>query len=1177
MKIMKHKNILIITLCVVIVAVIIAAVIFLVNNKSKNREMNTMSESITEMSQTDSAGSLDMNGKNETVSIVTPPDKPAYYDALTDMLRKNLGSDIDIKEISWTDLTSSLKSGNNDVVILPNADVIPFGSAPAVDRYLKNGGKLLTLGGPPLSTTLYPSGDNWLTRENLILQNPDRQILFDFGNGIGSKGWSRSTDTPKNGQSVETGDFDSPDGSDSLHVVLANVAGWDVISRHVIIPQGCNTIGLYAKGGPNTTFLSVELDEKDKSRWYAVFPVTDKWQYIVLTADDFKYWSDNTSVGRGGDGDKVSIGNVNNFVVGIAFSGIKPGANEYWIDSVCAVKTDNLAEQSLIIDGLSPDWKFYPITNGDKAVAFENQIFVSSRNYILPQSLFSPSPRPQGTGYKRGREARFVPLIEVYDSKNLRSGFLAWMFVNSNASGTGAYNSSIIAGFGTSDPAFYNNDGIAAVLDVVRTMLNDTMFIEAGATEYLYVDSETKSVPLGAYIRGKNADGLTMDIDLYKNGDQIKHDEYDLSQATWKISKNGEKLYNQGENYDLSSGKPDSITVTLKKDGQNIDRISHEIVFWSPKPESERKYITVSNNEFMRDGKPLRLYGVNFMPSSGIGVNAENGEYFEYYVSSESYDPDVFYKDLLRVKEIGFNAVSLFVYYDTAMQTKNMLHLIDMCDRLGLVVDLSLRPHSDPFNFDEQEVIDTIKSLHISELDNVSAYDIAWERTFGSYEPSYSNSVGRKAYDSLWERWVVDNYGSINDAEKTWGCSIPRNGSIITSPSDDMLRTDGDYSKMVAAYRRFVNDLISEKHNDVCDAIKAYDPNHLISSRVGSSGLPLLDPGSDMGYDYQALATAFDFMSPEGYLINGDFNTAEQGIFTNAYARYCKPDSPVVWKEFGYSIWTGSNFNGSEQIQEVQADYYKKIYDMAITGHTGGMFCWWFPGGYRTNENSDFGVINPDGSDRLVTGVIRAERDVFLNQPLLGEPDIFFEIDPEMSVTGIKAVYENIKDDFLSAVKSGKIVAFKDISDGTDTSTVPDTAVGGGTAGAENPSEYVNGDFREVYVKLSDGSWKRVNFGDTVSLPAGPIEIKAIMGNTLRAEWLSESTSKAAYVSLVSTAKSGITFDMPLAENVKYLGILTQEFKLCDSFENKTVIAFRFSIKNRFPFGTPFEFTVTPK
>ncbi|MCL2159443.1 MAG: beta-galactosidase, partial [Oscillospiraceae bacterium] len=894
----------------------------------------------------------------------------------------------------------------------------------------------------------------------------------------------------------------------------------------------------------------------------------------------FVYWHDSSAAGRGGPGDQINFDNVSFFGIGLALShvSVSQGAHEFWFDGVCLLDFEQLSEPALVLDGLSPEWKFYPITNGAKATAFQNQIFVSERDYALPGELFSPSPRPQGTGYGRERELRFVPLIEVFDEKGLRSGYLAWMYINQTARSAGRdYNSSIIASFGSSDPTFYSGSGGEAVLEVVKALLGDAFFVEAGSDEYIYVESETKSIPIGAYVRAKSGEGLTVELELYKSGEIIHKDSLDLSSLKATNKKNDVGLYNISQKYDMASGGPDKIAFTLKKDGLPIDFISHEIVMWSPKPEAERQYITASGNEFMRGGEALRLYGVNYMPSSGIGVNAENGAYFEYYVSSQSYDPDVIQNDLQRVKEIGFNSVSVFVYHHTAQETKNMLHLIDMCDKLGLYVDLSIRPYADPFNLDEAQVADMISLLHIAQLDNIVAYDIAWERYFGTYEGSYGNPSGRKAYDGLWRDWIERNYGSLENAEAIWGYKAPKSGAEAVGPTDEMLRTGGAYDTMVAAYRRFVDGLVSEKHNYVKDLIMEHDPNHLVSTRTGSQGgVPLADPG-DMGYDYEALSNGLDFMSPESYAINGRLETSDQGVFTNVYSRYAKPGAPVMWKEFGQHVWNGSNFADKTEELRLQAEYYDAIYEMMLSGHTGAAYCWFWPGGYRVNEGSDYGIINPDGSDRPVTQVIRDHAQRFYAQPPLGEPDIFFEVDRDLSSSGIKAMYEAMQDDFVDAVKSGKTIAFADAATGKDTASVSDAAIGGGTAGAKNPARWVDGEFRAVYIKLSDGSWKRIRRGETVKLDSGPVEIKLVMGNTKNSAWLSANENDSAYISLVSSENSDVAFEIPLAERVEHLGTLTQEFVLCENFDKQAAIAFRFGIKDRFVFGDIFEFNVAEK
>lgn len=151
------------------------------------------------------------------------------------------------------------------------------------------------------------------------------------------------------------------------------------------------------------------------------------------------------------------------------------------------------------------------------------------------------------------------------------------------------------------------------------------------------------------------------------------------------------------------------------------------------------------------------------------------------------------------------------------------------------------------------------------------------------------------------------------------------------------------------------------QHIVACDYIRSIDPNHLISARSGdASTIPLVDPGI-YGYDYDAMSAALDTVSPESYALSDDDKSLRQGVFTNIYARYANPDNAVQWMEFGKSIWTGSNFTDNRKMRRFQAEYYRRFFDMLLAGHTAGMFCWWFVGGYRIGENSDFGILDPDG------------------------------------------------------------------------------------------------------------------------------------------------------------------------------------------------------------------------
>jgi len=77
------------------------------------------------------------------------------------------------------------------------------------------------------------------------------------------------------------------------------------------------------------------------------------------------------------------------------------------------------------------------------------------------------------------------------------------------------------------------------------------------------------------------------------------------------------------------------------------------------------------------------------------------------------------------------------------------------------------------------------------------------------------------------------------------------------------------------------------------------------------------------------------------------------------------------------------------------------------------------------NENSDFGIINPDGSDRPVTKVIREEGARFLSATKLPLPNYFIEVDRDRDARGLFGMYEAVKDEYWKAIAAHKTPALK--------------------------------------------------------------------------------------------------------------------------------------------------------
>ena len=512
----------------------------------------------------DKSPNLDYRGK--TVGVLTPNKKPAYYNDLLTILETEINADI--TEISWTDVSTALDPTKIEVVIIPDSSTVPYGTKTAVNNYLNNGGKLLSLGGVPFENTLYSYNDQWIDEYEYMKESSNsanKKIIGEFNSTLlGLSGWGRNQSSDEGNRTTNIGDYDCPTNTNALYVKLENLQSWDMLRRD-ISGKGYKSVGFWAKGAGNTKEIAIEVRESDNARWYASVPITEEWEYYVLGVNDFTYWQWDSNSERGGAGDKLNFENSDKFFIGLSgsFSSVATGEHEYWLDDVCFLNYEKPVEDEYVLEGLSPSWKYYPITNGNSVTVSDNQVFVADRKYVLPDDAVSINSGTQGIGFASGKMTRFVPLIEIYDSKELLSGYLAWMNINSTYSANRKSNGSITACFGTDDPDFYNTDGLAAVLDTVRTMLNDTLFTEAGTTEYIYVESETDSLKMGGYVRGESMSGVTMDIDLASKGKRIAAVSYEMESALTVRQYADTVLNTISVDYQLSEGKPDTVMITL--------------------------------------------------------------------------------------------------------------------------------------------------------------------------------------------------------------------------------------------------------------------------------------------------------------------------------------------------------------------------------------------------------------------------------------------------------------------------------------------------------------------------------------------------------------------------------------------------------------------------------------
>lgn len=1003
------------------------------------------------------------------------------------------------------EIRAALDTKKNRVAVFAGAGRIPADAMCALDGYLKSGGRILTLGGPAFETVLFESAGGWQTKAEFLagyirnLEPGMSELILDTASRKSVDGLSHSSD---NGGRVRTtiDAYGAPEGSHQLRVEVENLNQWDLLRCSVQSElKGVYGIGFWLRGSADTDRLYVEMQDTAGTRWYAVTDAGTDWEYRMLTSEDLIFWSGSEEARRAGP----ALNRIASVSFGFAQSGgdFSAGAHTYWLGSVRLLKyTAGLdVGTQVTLDGISPQTETYPVTNAAGIRRPEGQSIVRERNYRLPGRAFSCSPGRQGTGYGKRRANRFVPLLEYTDAKGLHCGYAAYLNLYVGDGVKSPYSGAVTAAFTASGNDFYDAAGLAAVADTAAILMQNLFLVEGGTDEYIYPVSEGGNLTAGASFAALdgNPGNAVLRISLLR-GDRVLK-TWSGSPEDGLVAGSG-GLYTLEGHYPVSAEGPDRVVTTLSVNGAVIDRIEHRIRMWEPKPEAERHYVTTGNGRFWRDGQILNLFGVNYMPSTST-AEADDRD-FEMYTSRSSYDPDVVTNDLLRIRDVGFNAVSVYVHYETALKSRSMLDLIAQCEELGLYVDLSIRPNVYPMTYSKEKTEVLIRRLHLDELDTVVAYDIAWEKRVDRY---LTGSL-RMQWDGDWRNWLCVQYGSVEAAERVFGCALPRNeaGEVIGATDAMLLSAQGGEARLVAAYRRFVDDRVALAFATATDHLRSLDPHHLISFRMAYSGSPKY-PANYYAYDYRSLAPSLDFMSPEAYAVGTDDESALQVLFANAYARYAKPDSPVVWKEFGMSVWSGSNYRPSAHKLERQSELYRVTLDRMWRSGTAGVYAWFY-GNWRVNEHSDYGILNPDGSDRPATALLREYAVKFREDTREWVPDILIEIERDDFPDGISGMFEAVKAQLAAALQDGKKVAFVDGAQIGDRVLYADETLNRTIHGERDawqtrvPLRYVNGLISGIRRETVDGvTYLSVTVQNTLTATwrSGSVSVVAVCGETM--------------------------------------------------------------------------------
>lgn len=865
-----------------------------------------------------------------------------------------------------------------------------------------------------------------------------------------------------------------------------------------------------------------------------------------------------------------------------------------------------------LLETVSPKYKMYPMHDITSMQPVDGQDFMFGKNPSLPVPELASScfRRPTGKGFECGYSYRWIPLISALDATGLERGTAAWMLINqapleygpvfadalrrlvattpdNEAKDQLKTEGSVFAVCAINDQKALKEMTETALFGAMAKRISKGLYLSfAGAVEFSYWPGE--KVELGASLinLGTEKSKVEVHVKVLSN-----RDSNIIFEKKKSISiKAGETLE---EVFGDFSADADSegymVSTELLLDGLCIDIIKYEVGMLSEKEEPQNEFITVEGTQFKLHGENWYPIGANYWPRSAIAT--EQIDYLYHWLTPGFYDPDQIEDDLQRCQDNGFNFLAIRADYDT--NRRSLLDFMRRCRNHDIYVYLLIQTHEVtvephyfeglmmPFHFQEERVAAFIKDTRIADNPALFSWDLIWEPSNWLFQDSISmfgwigNPNFREQWDDDWELWIDERYGSLSNAEADWNYPVPRNAEgSISSPLSIQFEEDGPWRVMLAAYRRFSGDLMNRQYNDACRTIRQLDPNHLISYRQGN--LPPTD------YTLVSTLKHVDFFSMEAY----SFPPLENGLnkvgFVNRYLTYALEDKPFMWNEYGYGgPWGLHTRHLDGEDIEYQYEYVEMVNSEAYKNGANGIAPWWYAGGLRASEKTDFGITTPEGTLRPSGESVRKWGELYrTSPPKRPQSDQLYTIDLDAHSGGLWHITNTHgADAYEKATREGKTMGVKTSGTGTTSANTPLLAVGNTKYNGNNPPKYLNAEFNWFKIKVGEREWIEVKNGDSLDVPANtPIQAMASVGNLQEALWLSPKSyaGKAGAVYLASTDISGTELRWAIKNDTPWHGdaSIGEVNLMANGISGETFIELQMTAEGRAWFGEKFRLTL---
>ena len=824
-----------------------------------------------------------------------------------------------------------------------------------------------------------------------------------------------------------------------------------------------------------------------------------------------------------------------------------------------------------VMEGIAPTHKVY----------FEKQVgrFLTEPDQCVTgaqltshekETVLCPIARPHGIGFHMEHRNRMITLVQAMGEGGRaegRRGAAAFLMlsntrghlVRTNGTRPGTVSAttpgSCAGGIGLTRQDLLNVEGAGQLLlDMIRQMCRGLYLYEGGAEKFVNAPGET--LRLGARIFSLNQDFLpvTVQMRILKDGKEVavlRRDVLASARAYTEVTFD----WNAPETGDYR------VITQLLADGAAADTIAQEISVCLPRVGRQEEFVRTQGDQFVCEGKPFYAYGINYWPL--FYPSFERPDYWTGWLDKSNYDPLETERDLQQMADMRMNLVCTRMDGDIFGRSMDTLKdFANRCYRHGLKLMLSWANAEDPLFYQPLAVEKFILESGLRDDPVLFCHDISWET--GTQCEAYA-----ELYDEGWQDWILDNYGSLENAEKDWGVPADRDeAGRPVHPPREQFQEDGPWRIKVCAFRRYLDEMTAHRWNAAVSHLRSLDPHHMITFRSGP-------PNRSAGFYFTGTIKHVDFTALEGYA----FEQCEEGmggmVCLSELARTLSGGKPVTWVEYGLSLigtsgnspwealkWDKENLSAYPEMLLSQVEYNGMFFKAFKQANVVGTAPWWYAGGFRRVELSDCGYVSPDGVPRPVWEEYLKVADWFLAPRQTPAADEVIPLDPDATSQSWGRYYlgsgmvDRQQRDLLrvagkpvdphpdwgsgalackKAMAEGKRVAFRHVGEGTTSADMPLLAVGNVPLTGSNPPKYLNAEFNSVTLWVNGKPVALKNHA-TVTIPRGAqLSLEASAGNLQQAKWMKLNGSDRGSVCLKIAWKGG-EIHLPIQADTPYLG-----------------------------------------